>query len=283
MLDLLALERVGDNQFRTAWVGEKPAALFGGQLAAQALRAAAATVAADRHPHSLHGYFLSRGDISRRVLLSVHRDRDGSCYSNRRIIASQDGAVIFDMVASFHVPEPGQDYQARQIPRVAGPDGLPSFVSRMVRGVDIRVPEQPDPGQRRPSRVWLRSTHPLPDDITQACALAYVSDIFSGLVRVPGATNSTPRRSIDHAVWIYRKVALDDWVLADLHPESTFGGRGMYTGQIFASDGTLAAGIAQESLFRPRPPRAGPLADGDPKVVATCSAAAQRCQPDARS
>ncbi len=273
--DLLTLERVEDNQFRTVWVGEKPASVFGGQVAAQALRAAAATVAADRHPHSLHGYFLSRGDASRRLLLTVHRDHDGSCYSNRRVIAAQDGVVIFDMVTSFHVSEPGQDYQARQIPQVAGPDGLPSSASRVL-GVDIRVPEQPEPGQRRLSRVWLRSRHPLPDDIMQACTLVYVSDVFSGLARVPGKTGSAPRRSIDHAVWIYRKVALDDWVLVDLRPESTFGGRGMYTGQIFASDGTLAAGIAQESLFRPRP-------SPGQEPVATCSAAVQRYQPGARS
>jgi acyl-CoA thioesterase-2 len=257
--DLLILERVGDNQFRTVWVSEKPAGLYGGQVAAQALWAASATVAGDRHPHSLHGYFLSRGDASRRVLLTVHRDRDGSCYSNRRVVAAQGGVVIFNMVASFHVSEPGQDYQARQIPRVAGPDELPPIASRL-RGVDIRVPEQPEPGQRRLSRVWLRSRQPLPDDIMQACALAYVSDVFSGLARVPGGPDSWPLRSIDHAVWIYRRITFDGWVLVDLHPESTSGGRGMYTGQIFASDGTLAAGIAQESLFRPRLPRAGPLA-----------------------
>jgi acyl-CoA thioesterase II len=266
--DLFALEPAGDDQFRTVWVGEKPASLFGGQVAAQALRAAAATVAADRHPNSLHGYFLSRGDVSQRLLLTVHRGHDGSCYSNRRVIVAQDGVVIFEMVASFHVSEPGQDYQARQIPQVGGPDGLPPSTTR-VRGVDIRVPEQPDPGQGRLSRVWLRSSHPLPDDVTQACALVYVSDVFSGLGRVPGETGPRPRRSIDHAVWIYRKVALDDWVLLDLHPESTFGGRGMHTGQIFASDGTLAAGVAQESVFRPRPsPRQQP--------AATRSAAAQR-------
>jgi acyl-CoA thioesterase-2 len=37
----------------------------------------------------------------------------------------------------------------------------------------------------------------------------------------------------------------------DLRPESTAGGRGMYTGRIFSKNGELAAGIAQESLFRP--------------------------------
>jgi acyl-CoA thioesterase II len=250
--DLLTVERVADNVFRTVVADERPASLYGGQVAAQALRAAAATVPGDRHPHSLHGYFLGRGDASRPVVLTVHRDRDGGSYSSRRVIAAQNSVAIFNMIASFHASEPGHDYQAHQIPRVAGPDGLPeNRIATRLRGVDIRVPEQPEPGQRRPSRVWLRSRHPLPDGITRACALAYVSDIFSGLARVPSRTDRWPLPSIDHAVWIYRKIALDDWVLVDLRPESTFGGRGMYTGQIFASDGTLAAGIAQESLFRP--------------------------------
>src|SRR3984957_21105394 len=114
--ELLTLERIEDTMFRPIAVSDEPAGLYGGQVAAQALRAAAATVAGDRHPHSLHGYFLSRGDPARRVLLTVHRDRDGGSYSNRRVIAIQNGVVIFNMVASFHVLEAGQDYQAHQQP-----------------------------------------------------------------------------------------------------------------------------------------------------------------------
>src|SRR5260221_14271565 len=49
--------------------------------------------------HSLHGYFLSRGDPSRRVLPMVNRDRDGRSYSNRRVIAVQNGVVIFNFPA----------------------------------------------------------------------------------------------------------------------------------------------------------------------------------------
>ena len=47
----------------------------------------------------------------------------------------------------------------------------------------------------------------------------------------------------------------------DLLPESASGGRGMNTGRIFSKDGRLAAGIAQESLFRPGTRRTGPLAE----------------------
>ena len=84
---ILDLDVLDGDRFLAVAVPTRMRRLFGGQVAAQALRAAAETVAADRHPHSLHGYFLSRGDASRRVLLTVHRDRDGGSYSNRRVIA----------------------------------------------------------------------------------------------------------------------------------------------------------------------------------------------------
>ena len=236
--------------------------LYGGQVAAQALRAAAETVGPGRHPHSLHGYFLSRGDPSRRVLLMVNRDRDGRSYSNRRVIAVQNGVVIFNMAASFHVEEDGPDFQAHAMPAVAAPDGLPDISGRTrMLGIETRVPQQASPGQEWPSRVWMRTREHLGDEIMHACALTYVSDMFTGLASVPGIDQVGPVTSIDHAVWFHRRTALDDWVLMDLLPESASGGRGMYTGRIFSRDGRLAAGIAQESLFRPGTRRPGPLAD----------------------
>src|ERR1700709_1762188 len=59
--------------------------LFGGQVAAQALRAAAPTVAEGRRPHSLHGYFLRPGDPKHPVIFRVDRDRDGRSFSARRV------------------------------------------------------------------------------------------------------------------------------------------------------------------------------------------------------
>jgi acyl-CoA thioesterase II len=259
--ELLTLERIEDDMFRSVVVSQEPAGLFGGQVAAQALRAAAETVPDGRQPHSLHGYFLSRGDASRRVLLTVNRDRDGGSYSNRRVIAVQNGKVIFNMAASFHVAEEGSDYQAHAMPDVPQPEELPDDERwHRMHGVEIRVPPQPNQGQQWPSRMWIRSRDKLAGDTLQACALAYVSDMFTGLAAAPGITISGPLTSIDHSVWFFRKAAVDDWVLMDLQPESTSGGRGMYTGRIFSRDGALAAGIAQETLFRPAVARTGPLA-----------------------
>ena len=263
LVDVLSLERIEADLFRSRVIYDDPFGLYGGQVAAQALQAAAQTVDPGRHPHSLHGYFLSRGDPSRRVLLLVNRDRDGRSYSNRRVIAVQNGVVIFNMAASFHVSEDGPDYQAHPMPSVAPPADVPSLSGRTrMLGIDIRVPEQPVPGQGWPSRVWMRTREHLADETMRACALTYISDMFTGLASVPGIDQVGPVTSIDHAVWFHRRAALDDdWVLMDLLPESTGGGRGMYTGRIFTRDGRLAAGIAQESLFRPGTRRRGPLAE----------------------
>jgi acyl-CoA thioesterase len=70
LLDLLTLERVEVNLFLTPVLHEGPSGPYGGQVAAQALRAAAATVAPQRHPHrALAGTSLicSDNDRARRV------------------------------------------------------------------------------------------------------------------------------------------------------------------------------------------------------------------------
>jgi acyl-CoA thioesterase II len=126
LLEMLTLERIEDNYFRTGVFSSEPGGLYGGQVGAQALRAGAETVPPGRHAHSCHGYFLSRGDASRPVLLIVHRDRDGASYSNRRVIAVQEGTVILNLTASFHVGEEGFDYQAHSAPVVTPPEELPT-------------------------------------------------------------------------------------------------------------------------------------------------------------
>src|SRR4051812_19863955 len=79
LADLLELEVLDRDLFRgenDPGAGER-LSLYGGQVAAQALRAAGLTVPDDRLPHSLHGYFLRPGRVDRPVLLHVDRDRDG--------------------------------------------------------------------------------------------------------------------------------------------------------------------------------------------------------------
>ncbi|MDQ1380267.1 MAG: acyl-CoA thioesterase, partial [Actinomycetota bacterium] len=164
--------------------------LYGGQVAAQALRAAGATVPDDRLPHSLHGYFLRPGRVDRPVILHVDRDRDGGSFSARHVRAVQDGEVIFSMVASFHAREESATFDA--VPTRGGPDpsALPPRPSPFLVEVREVTPTRIGNGQVRHSdSLWVRASAPLPaDPLVHACALAYVSDLGSGFgqVEVPG-------------------------------------------------------------------------------------------------
>ena len=252
LLDLLDLEEVDRDLYRANFVFPDTYALYGGQVAAQALRAAGLTAGPDRLPHSLHGYFLRSGDASRPTVFRVHRDRDGRSFSARRVVALQGGEVIFNMSASFHTAESGQDEQVVRMPEVPAPQDCDPWTFPRLFSMAGRRPPQPYPDHRWPTRAWGRCTAGLGDDrLLHACVLTYLSDMLSGLTpleRGEGRSGS----SLDHAVWFHRPARLDEWVLMDLVPHSVAAGRGWYTGSLFAPDGTLVASLTQETLFRRR-------------------------------
>ncbi len=251
LLDVLDLEEVDRDLYRSTWLVGDRWPLYGGQVAAQALRAAGLTVEPDRTPHSLHGYFLRAGDAERPVVFQVHRDRDGRSFSARRVVALQGGEVVFSVAASFAVTEDGPDEQVGTMPEVSDPEGAASYGIPRLVGMEGRSSGPMPEGQVWPTRFWARSRTPLEDDpLLHACALTYLSDISTGLVPLitPAAR---PGSSLDHSLWFHRPVRLDDWVLLDAVPGTAARGRGWYTGTVHDRTGLLAASVAQEQLFRP--------------------------------
>ena len=125
VVDLLDLEPIEVNLFRGVSPQENRQRVFGGQVAGQALVAAARTVDdPQRMVHSLHAYFLRPGDPSIPILYEVDRIRDGRSFTTRRVVAIQHGQAIFNLQASFHIPENGLSHQLA-IPDVPGPDDTP--------------------------------------------------------------------------------------------------------------------------------------------------------------
>src|SRR5450432_145538 len=127
LLELLELEQLEINLFRGESRDIGSPQVFGGQVLGQALSAAAATVAAERIVHSLHAYFLRRGDCNAPIVYQVDRSLDGHSFSNRRVVAIQHGLQIFNMTASFQVAEAGFDHQI-QMPEVPPPETLNDYV-----------------------------------------------------------------------------------------------------------------------------------------------------------
>jgi acyl-CoA thioesterase II len=263
LAQIVSLDEVADDVFTGPNEEDRGfGRLFGGQVLAQALRAAAHTVAADRLPHSCHAYFLRPGKPDEPVMLHVHRDRDGGSFSARHIVASQGDAEIFTMSASFHVREESGKLEVPIRPDVPDPDTLEPV--SWFRAVADLVVLRPEPGpdgvwSGPPTRMWTRAAQPLGDDpVDHACALAYVSDIGVGFgdTQLEGLERGGP--TIDHALWFQAPIRLDDWVLLDLTPWKAGGARGLYTGTIHDRAGTLGATLAQEVLLRVRDDRPPP-------------------------
>ncbi len=247
--ELLAVERLEQDLFRSTTVVQEEFALYGGQVAAQALMAAGSTVEPARRPHSLHGYFLRPGDPLLPIVFTVYRDRDGRSFSARRVVAIQHGKVIFNMAASFHRGRPTSRSQADQMPDVAAPEACEPYVIPRLCSFEGRRPVQPYSRGVWPTRFWARATVALPDDpLVHACVLTYLSDISTGVLPSDDGTERS-RASVDHAVWFHDHADLDDWVLSDYHPRVVGSGRGFYSGSAFAGDGRVVASIAQETLY----------------------------------
>jgi acyl-CoA thioesterase-2 len=262
LMAFLDLEQIDRDIYRGRpgiWPTDR-GAIYGGEVAAQALRAAAYTVTDDRLPHSLHGYFLRRGDLSQPVIFMVDRDRDGRSFSARRVAAMQGGEVIWDMACSFQVAEDGPEYIQPPRTGMASPGESPPISWDWCPLIDIRVPPPLDGSPAREhsvDRAWTRVVVPLPDDpIVHACMHAYTSDISAGFgdLDLEGVPPGGP--SIDHALWFHHRSRADDWILYDCVPAKVGGNRGLYTGTAHDLEGNLVAMLAQETLLRPRPPGA---------------------------
>jgi len=277
LLQLLQLEALEVNLFRGESRDIGAPQVFGGQVLGQALTAAAATVEG-RVVHSLHAYFLRRGDCNAPIIYQVDRSLDGHSFTNRRVVAIQHGAQIFNMTASFQVEESGFDHQV-EMPKVPPPESLPDpappaallaklpdkvrrffgqprpFEFRMVQPVDYLNP-RPAPPLRQ---IWVRAVGPLGDDeMLHRRLLAYVSDFFLlDTATLPHGTSflkaSLIMATIDHAMWFHRPLRLDDWLLCAMESPSASGARGFARASIFARDGRLVASAAQEGLIRQKP------------------------------
>ena len=98
--------------------------LYGGQIVAQALRAATLSVDDGLEPHSIRAYFIRRGDHHEPVRYEVDRIRNGRSFATRRVVARQAIGAILNAESSFQRPESAARVQSVEMPVVPGPDEL---------------------------------------------------------------------------------------------------------------------------------------------------------------
>jgi acyl-CoA thioesterase II len=274
LLQLLDLERIEDNIFRGNSPDEDRQRVYGGQVAGQALVAAARTIGEDKHVHSLHAYFLRGGDPSVPIVYEVARIRDGRSYGTRRVQAIQHGRPIFHLSASFGLYEDGFTHQFDAPADLPEAESLPDFRERMApyreqigdwydrpRPIDSRYCG-PGPWERNVplpphQNVWMRANGKLPDDpVLHICVLTYASDmtLLDTTLQPHGASftaGSVFMASLDHAMWFHRPFRFDEWLLYSQDTPSASHGRGLGRGLVFDLEGRLVASVMQEGVIRP--------------------------------
>jgi acyl-CoA thioesterase-2 len=277
ILELFAVEDIGGGSY----LGPQPTdrerlRVFGGQVVAQAMMAAARTVPA-RRLHSLHVSFLRPGNPRSPLQYDVVTLREGRTFSTRRVSTSQGGVLIMEAHVSFIEVMGGDDYQ-QPMPDVPAPetlipiaDALSAYAdeeySTLVRNrafemryVDLppRISVDGPPPSEAVCRLWLRAEDEVPvevhdDPLLANCLLAYVSDwsILDPVQIGVGKTWQTldAMASLDHAMWFHRPPDFSDWLLYDQRSPSAVAGRGLGYGAIFNRTGELVCTVTQEGYL----------------------------------
>jgi acyl-CoA thioesterase-2 len=250
---MMALTDHGPDTFvgigpRYPWGG-----LYGGQIVAQALRAAAATVDDQYRVHSLHAYFLRPGDHTAPVRYEVDRLRSGRSYVARAVNARQE-ATILHLQASFQIDRGTPSVPASPLD-VPGPEGaaddswtpmlerrsLPQPPGHVAAWMQVPGLDEPDGGPVDPVLAACALTY-LSDDLpTDAVASAWTGEL-------PGDYTGT---SLDHAIWFQRPVPAGP-LLFRYHAEGLAPPRGLSVGRVHDVHGAHIATVTQEVLIRTR-------------------------------
>jgi len=277
LLNILDLEQKKELSFRGENLDIGSPQVYGGQVLSQSLAAAGRTVPEERFLHSMHGYFVRRGDNAQPIDYEVEIVRDGGSFCTRRVKASQKEKTIFITAASYQKEEEGFEHHSG-MPNVSQPESLSSFpeiFKKLADQFDIKpkgifAEDSPiifrpvtfynpfNPGiQSAESHVWFRPNGKIPtgDKEFLKILISYASDfnlLLTSLLphNVSMFTEPLFVASLDHAMWFHRKVVINDWLLYSIKSPSASNARGFCTGRIFTRDGRLLASVTQEGLIR---------------------------------
>lgn len=255
--------------------------VYGGQVIAQSLIAASRTVDPGRLPHSIHGYFIAAGDIRQDLLFDVETLRDGRSFSARRISVTQSQGSILTAIASFQqTGQSGVEFSDPMPEDVPDPETLTSAKELMtpyaeqspfakfyaekspfdIRHVTKTIMLGPDKESAKQDSgtqmVWMKADgHADVPQVMHRAMLALGCDqlMMEPVLRRAGLSIATPGisyASIDHSMWWYRDVDINQWHLYVQDTPTAAHGRGLGLAKVYSQDGALVAVIAQEAMIR---------------------------------
>jgi acyl-CoA thioesterase-2 len=232
--------------------------VFGGQILAQVLTAAAAA-SPDKSVKSLHILFPREGDTAKPMRYRVDKLQDGRTFGTTEVVASQDGKTIAAAILSLHADEPGL-HRCDPPPSVARPvegrqdlGGMVPWETSIVDGVDLTDHAAAQPRME----WWMRAGAVGEDRHLHQALLAHATDLtligtalrpFDGISQAD-STITLHTAVTSHTLWFHQPFRADDWLLVVQQGPVVAAGRAFGRGDVFAGD-DLVASFAQESMVR---------------------------------
>jgi acyl-CoA thioesterase len=271
LLDVLELEQVGTDAYRAGTLADTHGVVFGGQLLAQMVVAAAAAVPGHQ-VKSAHNVFARGADPAHPLEIRVARHHEGRTFSTLGVSICQGDRLCTQSLVLLHVPEP--DLIRHQVPMP--PSGGPAAAAPRTntRGWEVRIDDDVDildPALVGPAElnVWSRFAGGPHDPATSQALLAYASDGFLiGTAMRPheGVGQSLAHVSISTTVisqtlTFHETFDASRWHLLAHDSPHAGNGRSFGRAHVFTEDGRLVASYSQENMIRAFAPDRRP-ADG---------------------
>ncbi len=229
--------------------------LFGGQLLAQFIQAAAVTCP-DKTVKSLHAVFAREGRADEPVRYQVTLHHQGRSFATLTIVASQPRGVLATGSVCMHTAEDGPDHQRIEM--------VPTLLDEKYRvELDLvpwetRSADDLNASAAGPPRseVWMR-TPPVDGHLAPALT-AYATDLtlIGTAIRPLEGFNQRGNGTVftsavtAHTIWFHRPFRTDRWLLLRQHSPVLAHGRCFGRGDVLSEDGLLVASYAQEALLR---------------------------------
>jgi acyl-CoA thioesterase len=257
ILAALDLQPVDDNRYRAANIEMGHAVVFGGQLMAQSIVAAAAGSDGKR-VKTLHTVF-ARGGVNELPLdIEVDPTSRGRSIATTTVTISQEGRVCTRSMVLLSTDEPDVIRHADPAPDLAAPDdgeATEEWQIKVVDDVDINDPEAVGPPELD---VWTRFPGAPEDPLLNQALLGFATDGFligTAMRPHPGVGQAQAHKTLStgvlsHTITFHEPFSASEWLL--LSHRSPYAGRGRSYGQaaVYRPDGQLVASYVQDNMIR---------------------------------
>jgi acyl-CoA thioesterase II len=262
LVESLALEQVGEGTYRAPNVDSGNPVVFGGQLLAQSI-VAAALGQDGKTVKTIHTVFSRAARPELDLQISVDRMHTGRSLSSSTVTISQDGRVCVRSQVTLCADEPDLIRHAdgpsvQRVPPTQEPTPDNDWQIHILDDVDVMDADAVGPADLD---AWNRLPGAPKDPIVNQALLAFTTDgylIGAAMRPHKGVGQSQAHVTLStgvltHTLTFHEPVSAGEWFLLTSHSNYAGRGKSYGHGDAFDVDGQLVASYVQDGMIRPMP------------------------------